>query len=230
MKKRVNIKEIISKMKKNIKNVTIKTFHFNCIQVNTLVIHDETNKAVIVDPGNSNPREDAQLTDYIDKEGLTVTYIINTHPHIDHVVGNNFCKQQFKAPLIAHKAGLPIYEQSPAYGSTFGFTQTEFPNPDQYVIENDYILFGNQKWKVLETFGHADGSICLYDQQNQFVIVGDVLFEGGIGRTDLPTGNYNMLISNIQNKLMTLPDEVLVIPGHADTTTIKIEKETNPYL
>jgi len=230
MKKKINIKEIVSKMKININNTTIKTFHFNFIQVNTLVIHDETNEAVIVDPGNSNPQEDAALLEYIQKENLTIKCIVNTHPHIDHVLGNSFCKKSFNAPLCAHKAGLPIYQQSIAYGSTFGFTQTEFPTPDQFISENDHIIFGYQKWSILETFGHADGSVCFYDAENKYVIVGDVLFEGGIGRTDLPTGNYNMLISNIQNKLMTLPDEVLVIPGHADMTTIQIEKESNPYL
>lgn len=230
MKKKINIQEIVSKMKININNITIKTFHFNFIQVNTLVIHDETNEAVIVDPGNCNPQEDAALLEYIQKENLTVKWIVNTHPHIDHVLGNSFCKKSFNAPLLAHKAGMPIYDQSIAYGSTFGFTQTEFPTPDQFISENDQIIFGYQKWNILETFGHADGSVCFYDPENKFVIVGDVLFEGGIGRTDLPTGNYNMLISNIKNKLMTLPDDVLVIPGHADMTTIENEKESNPYL
>lgn len=230
MKKKINIQEIISKMKIKINDVTIKTFHFNFIQVNTLVIHDETNEAVIVDPGNSNPQEDAALLEYIQNENLKVKYIVNTHPHIDHVLGNSFCKKNFNALLLSHSAGMPIYEQSIAYGSTFGFTQTEFPTPDQFISEKDTLIFGNQKWNIIETFGHADGSICFYDPENKFVIVGDVLFEGGIGRSDLPTGNYNMLISNIQNKLMTLPDDVLVIPGHADTTTIEKEKNTNPYL
>jgi hydroxyacylglutathione hydrolase len=231
MKKKVNLQEIIAKMKQNLNDVTIKTFHFNMIQVNTLVIFDQTLDAVIVDPGNSNPNEDLQLLDYIQKENLNIKYILNTHPHIDHVLGNAFCKKNFpNALLLAHKMGLPIYNQSIAYGSSFGFTQTEFPLPDQYISGNDTILFGNQTWNILETFGHADGSICLYDKHNQFVIVGDVLFEGGIGRTDLPTGNYHLLIDNIKNKLFTLPDETVVIPGHADTTTIIIEKETNPYL
>lgn len=230
MKKKINIQEIISKMKIKINDVTIKTFHFNFIQVNTLVIHDDTKEAVIVDPGNSNPQEDAALLEYIQKENLKIRCIVNTHPHIDHVLGNSFCKKSFNAPLLTHKAGMPIYEQSIAYGSTFGFTQTEFPTPDQFITEKDQIIFGNQKWTIIETPGHADGSVCFYDAENKFVIVGDVLFEGGIGRSDLPTGNYNMLISNIQNKLMTLPEDVLVIPGHADTTTIEKEKNTNPYL
>jgi len=231
MKKKVNLKDIIAKMKQNMNDVTIKTFHFNFIQVNTMVIFDQTLQAVIVDPGNSNPNEDQQLLDFIQKENLKITYILNTHPHIDHVLGNAFCKKMFPdAPLAAHQMGTSIYEQSTAYGASFGFTQTEFPKPDLYLYENDILTFGNQSWKIIEAFGHADGSICFYDQHNQFVIVGDVLFEGGIGRSDLPTGNYQMLIDNIRTKLLTLPDQTIVIPGHADTTTIKIEKETNPYL
>ncbi len=218
-------------MKIKNENLTIKIFHFNFIQVNTMVIFDETLDAMIVDPGNSNPSENEMLFSYIEKEQLQVKWIINTHPHIDHVLGNASCKEKYpEAILAAHEKGNPIYDQSVAYGASFGFNQTQFPKHDQYIVENDLVSCGNNSWKVIEAFGHADGSICLYNEVEKILIVGDVLFEGGIGRTDLPTGNYNLLIDNIKNKLMVLPDDVLVIPGHADTTTIKAEKETNPYL
>jgi glyoxylase-like metal-dependent hydrolase (beta-lactamase superfamily II) len=231
MKKKINLKEIINNMKINRNNLTIKLFHFNFIQVNTMVIFDDTKQAMIVDPGNSNPSENEMLFSYIEKEQLQVKWILNTHPHIDHVLGNAACKSQYpEAVLAANEQGLPIYDQSVAYGASFGFTQTQFPKHDHYLVENDLVQCGNNTWKVIEAFGHADGSICFYNEAEKVLIVGDVLFEGGIGRTDLPTGNYNLLIDNIKNKLMVLPDDVLVIPGHADTTTIKTEKETNPYL
>lgn len=231
MKKKINLKEFINNMKINKNNLTIKLFHFNFIQVNTMVIFDDTLNAMIVDPGNSNPTENDMLFSYIEKENLKVQWILNTHPHIDHVIGNAICKEKFpNAVLTANKEGLFIYDQSIAYGASFGFTETNFPKHDKYITENEMINCGNQHWKVIETFGHADGSVCFYNEEDQILIVGDVLFEGGIGRTDLPTGNFNQLIDNIKNKLLVLPDDVLVIPGHADTTTIKIEKETNPYL
>lgn len=227
----MNLREIFNNMKIKTNNLTIKIFHFNFIQVNTMVIFDDQQNGMIVDPGNSNPSENEMLFNFIVKEKLNIHWIINTHPHIDHVLGNAACKAQFpNAVLAANPHGLPIYNQSVAYGSSFGFTQTDFPDYDRYISENEIITCGNQHWKVLETFGHADGSICLYNEAEKILLVGDVLFEGGIGRSDLPTGNYNLLISNIKNKLMVLPDDVLVIPGHADTTTIKAEKETNPYL
>ena len=172
-------------MKIQKERLTIQIFHFNPVQVNTLVAFDDSKEAVIVDPGNSTPAEDQKLADYIAQNQLTVKMIINTHPHIDHVVGNDFCVKHFKAPLYAHPAGEPIYKNSAAYGLTFGFRQTEYPPIDQELADNQILRWGNQEWKVLETFGHADGSVCFYDEHNQLVIVGDVMFEGGIGRTDL---------------------------------------------
>lgn len=229
-KKKINLKQLIQSMRIQKERLTIQIFHFNPIQVNTLVAYDDSKEAVIIDPGNSTPAEDQKLADYIAQNQLTVKMVINTHPHIDHVVGNQFCVEYFKAPLCAHPAGEPIYKHSPGYGFTFGFMQTKYPPIDLELTDNQIIRWGNQEWKVLETFGHADGSVCFYDERNQLVIVGDVLFEGGIGRTDLPTGNYQLLLHNIHTQLLSLPDETLVIPGHAGTTTIGEEKRSNPFL
>jgi len=230
MKKKINLKEYFESMKLKINNLNIRIFHFNFIQVNTLVCYDETKTGVIVDPGMNTVEEQQMLLNFIAKEGITINYILNTHPHIDHVLGNNFCVSTFQAQLVAHKDGLPIYKQAPAHGASFGFQILDFPIPTRFVNDGDKLWFGNQVWKILYTPGHADGSICFYDEYNKFVIVGDVLFAGSIGRTDLPTGNFQQLIKNINEKLLTLDDEVLVIPGHAETTTIGNEKKTNPYL
>ncbi|MDR2971691.1 MAG: MBL fold metallo-hydrolase [Bacteroidales bacterium] len=230
MKKKINLKQYFEAMKITMNDMTIQIFHFNMIQVNTLVCYDETKEGVIIDPGMSSETEQKRLLDFIANENILVKYIINTHPHIDHVLGNAFCKTEFNAPLVAHKAGLPIYKQAPEHGAAFRFPNYEYPIPDIFIDDNENISFGNQIWKTIYTPGHADGSICLYDKNNNFVIVGDVIFAGSIGRTDLPTGNFKLLIQNITEKLLPLGDDVLVIPGHAETTTLGNEKMNNPYL
>ncbi|MDR0205950.1 MAG: MBL fold metallo-hydrolase [Bacteroidales bacterium] len=230
MKNIINLKEYFEKMKIRIDDLNIRIFHFNMIQVNTLVVYDETRNGVIVDPGMSSKAEEDMLFDFIDKENIVVKYVINTHPHIDHIAGNSYCVKTFNAPLVAHKDGLPIYKSANHHGTSFGFPDSEYPMPDIFACDGDTIAFGNQIWKTLYTPGHVDGSICFYDDNHKFVIVGDVLFAGSIGRTDLPTGNFKLLIQNIQEKLLTLRDDVLVVPGHAETTTIGAEREGNPYL
>jgi glyoxylase-like metal-dependent hydrolase (beta-lactamase superfamily II) len=230
MKKKINLKEYFDAMKLKINDLNIKIFHFNMIQVNTLVCYDETKVGVIVDPGMSSEAEQQMLLDFITKENITVKYIINTHPHIDHVLGNQFCVTTFNAPLVAHEAGLPVYKEAPEHALSFGFPKYNYPMPDIFINENENLSFGNQSWQVLYTPGHVDGSICLFDKKNNLLIVGDLLFAGSIGRTDLPTGNFHLLLQNIKEKLLPLGNEVLVIPGHAETNTIGNEKMNNPYL
>jgi glyoxylase-like metal-dependent hydrolase (beta-lactamase superfamily II) len=230
MKKKINLKEYFEAMKIKINELNIKIFHFNMIQVNTMVCYDETKNGIIVDPGMSSETEQQMLLDFINKENIIVQYILNTHPHVDHVVGNEFCVRAFHAPIVAHEAGLPVYKYATAHGQTFGFPNFPYPTPDLFVNEGDTLSFGNQVWKVIYTPGHCDGSICFYDEKNKIVMVGDVLFAGSIGRTDLPTGNFNQLIQNINQKLIPLGDDILVFPGHEETTTIGKEKMYNPYL
>jgi len=240
MKKKINLKEYFEAMKFKINDLNIKIFHFNMIQVNTVVCYDETKNGVIVDPGMSSKEEEKILLDFITKENIVIKYILNTHPHIDHILGNNFCVKTFKVPLVAHKEGLPIYENATEDARHFGFPICDspplagegggFPKYNMFINEGDSLIFGNQIWKTIYTPGHADGSVCFYDENNKLLIVGDVLFAGSIGRTDLPTGNFHQLIQNIKEKLLPLGNDVLVIPGHAETTTIGNEKMYNPYL
>jgi glyoxylase-like metal-dependent hydrolase (beta-lactamase superfamily II) len=194
-------------------DLTIRIFDFN---VNTLVCYDKTKNGVIVDPGMNSKAEQKMLLDFITKKKIIVKYIINTHPHGDHVAGNAFCVKKFKAPLVAHEAGLPLYNNSGIH---------HIPTYDIIIQDGDDLTFGNQTWQTIYTPGHADGSVCFYDEKNKLVIVGDVLFAGGMGRTDLPTGNFNQLIQNITEKLLSLNDDVIVIPGHDQTTTIGKEKK-----
>ena len=230
MKKKINLKEYFDAMKIKINDLNIRIFHFNMIQVNTLVCYDETKNGVIVDPGMSSAEEQQMLLNFITKENIDVKFVINTHPHIDHVLGNDFCVKQFHAPLVAHEAGLPIYKNAASHAATFGFPIYSYPNPEVFLNDGEELHFGSQIWEIIYTPGHADGSICFYDKKNKLVIVGDVLFTGSIGRTDLPTGNFHQLIQSIKEKLLPLGDDVLVIPGHAGTTSIGNEKINNPYL
>ena len=213
-------------------DLKIRIFVFNQIEVNTLVLYDDTNEAVIVDPGMGSFIERQELADFVLDNGLKIKYIINTHPHIDHVLGNGYCVDVYKAPLLMHEAGMDIYRQAFAYGAAFGLDcdRSDFPAPDRYLKEGDRITFGRQELQVLYTPGHADGSVSLYVLAAGCVIVGDVLFAGSIGRSDLPTGNHSTLIDSIKTQLMTLPDTTVVYTGHGPSTTIGKEKRGNPFL
>lgn len=213
-------------------SLKIKVFNFNMIQVNTLVLYDDTKEAVIIDPGMDNDLDRKMLSDFVNDNALKIKYIINTHPHIDHVLGNGYCVDVYKAPLLMHEAGMAVYNRSIAYGAAFGLDcdKSNFPDPVQYLHEGDRITFGHQDLQVLYTPGHADGSVCLYSSAAGCVIVGDVLFADSIGRSDLPTGNHATLIESIKTKLMTLPEITVVYPGHGPTTTIGSEKRDNPFL
>ena len=213
-------------------DLKIKVFVFNQIEVNTLVLYDDTKEAVVVDPGMGRYIERQELSDFVSENGLKIKYIISTHSHIDHVLGNGYCVDVFKAPLLMHEAGMKIYRRAVAYGAAFGMDcdYSDFPAPDRYIGEGDRICFGRQELQVLYTPGHADGSVSLYAPAAGCVIVGDVLFAGSIGRSDLPTGNHATLIDSIKTKLMTLPDTTVVYTGHGPNTTIGSEKRDNPFL
>ena len=213
-------------------SLKIKVFNFNMIQVNTLVLYDDTKESVIIDPGMDNDLDRKLLSDFVNDNALKIKYIINTHPHIDHVLGNGYCVNSFHVPLLMHEAGLPIYNRSIAYDAAFGMDcdKSDFPAPDRFIQEGERICFGNQELQVMYTPGHVDGSVCLYSSAAGCVIVGDVLFADSIGRSDLPTGNHAALIESIKGKLMTLPEATVVYPGHGPTTTIGSEKRDNPFL
>jgi len=206
----------------NTNDLKIKIFHLDV--VNTLVCYDDTKNGVIVDPGMISKSEQTALLDFIKKKEIVIKYIINTHPHGDHIVGNAFCVKKFNVPLVAHEAGLPLYNRDAT-----GVDVSNCPY-DIKVSDGENLTFGNQTWKILYTPGHANGSICLYDEKNELVIVGDVLFAGSIGRSDFPTGNSDQLMQSINEKLLPLGDDVIVIPGHGETTTIGNEKMNNPFL
>ncbi len=208
----------------------IHSFIFNPFQVNTYVLFDETKECIIIDPACVTKEEEKQLIDFIAENQLKPTQIVLTHPHIDHIVGVTAIKTEFNIPVSGHKNSTEILKQAGFYSMMMGLKEVKSFNLDTLLEDENIVKFGNCKFKVLYTPGHADGSICLYNADENCLLSGDVLFHGGIGRTDLPSGNYSVLITSITEKLMTLPDNTIVYPGHGDTTTIAEEKEMNPYL
>lgn len=221
---------MVRESKLKIVNMEIKTFHFNPIMVNTYIMSDETGEAVIVDPGNCRSYEDVQIQEYVATKNLTIKYLINTHPHVDHIAGNPWCVAKYHPQVLMHEAGMKEYNRAFAYAAVFGFEIEKMPDPDRFLQEGDVVTFGNQKLKVLYTPGHCDGSICLYSAENKVVFTGDLIFELSVGRSDLPTGNEALLQQSIREKIFTLDDEVTILPGHGDPTTVGRERKDNPFI
>ena len=210
--------------------IKIKIFPQNLYQMNTVLLYDETGEGVLIDAGNSSDEELQQIVDFTKQESIQLKKLLNTHGHIDHIVGNKAIIEHFGLKLYAHKAGLVFYETASQYGSSLGITIEDAPKPDVFIEDGDFIEFGNSKLKVLYTPGHADGSVCFYSEAEGMVVVGDVLFQQSIGRTDLPTGDYDLLVESIRTKLYTLPDNTDVFPGHGPSTRISYEKADNPFV
>ena len=209
--------------------LSIQTFTFNPFSENTYVVFDETKEAVIIDPGCYSREEQKELVSYVEAHQLNLKYILNTHGHIDHVLGNDFAKDKFKAPLVISKLDEATMRSVKTYAPLYGFDAYREAEPDKLLVEGDSIEFGNVLWKILFLPGHSAGHIGFYDEKEKVIFSGDVLFEQSIGRTDLPGGNFDTLIQSIHQKLFTLPDEVIVYPGHGPTTTIGEEKISNPF-
>ncbi len=208
----------------------VKIFEFNAFQVNTIVLFDETKECVIIDAACYHESEQNKLKQFIESESLKPVRLLNTHCHIDHILGCNIMSDKFKLDMEIHEAGKPFLAEAVEHGLAFGFTLDPIHAPLKFISEENEITFGNQILKILYTPGHADGSICFISEENNLAIVGDVLFRESIGRTDLPTGDFELLKNSIQNKLFTLPDHYKVIPGHGPETSIGHEKKYNPFV
>ena len=200
--------------------------------INTYVVYDpEEKEAAIIDPGMSRKQEFDALENFIGREGLKVTHLINTHLHIDHAIADNWVKSKYGVPVEAHADDAMLGERIKQQAQMFGVQAEDVAvEIDRPLKEGDIIKIGSGELKVVHVPGHSPGSICLYDEADSFVIVGDALFQGSIGRTDLPGGNHRQLVDAIKNKLLTLPKETMVLSGHGDATTIGREWESNPYL
>ncbi len=210
--------------------ITIKTFAFNPFMVNTYLLFDETREAIIVDAACSDQREEEHLENFLETNSLKLVRNINTHCHIDHILGNVFIEERFGILPEYHPAGESFLIRAKEVGASYGFKVERVPEAGRFLEDNDLIQWGTSSLKVLYTPGHADGSCCLYSKEQGFVITGDVLFRDSIGRTDLPTGNFDLLMESLKEKLFTLPDNTVVYPGHGPETEIGYEKMNNPFI
>ena len=206
----------------------IKTFIFNPIMENTYLLYDETQEAAIIDCGTSNEKEQKRLADFIKDNNLKLKRLLNTHLHFDHILGNQFIFKTY---------GLkPEYNKAEEFSSEFkklniAFSPIKYEPVDaeHFIEHEEEIAFGNTRLKALLTPGHSAGGLSFYSEKDDCVFTGDTLFHHDIGRTDLPGGNYKVLIESIKNYLFTLPENTVVYPGHEEPTTIEEEKSNNPY-
>jgi len=202
---------------------------FNSFGVNTYIVYDDTAECIIVDPANYSEEEDRRLEAYIESQQLKPVLHLNTHCHIDHVLGSRFIREKYNIPFHAHREERELLAKAPMMGEIFGFHVQPLPEPDKYIEHNDTIRFGNSGLRAIHVPGHSRGSLTYYAEAADFAITGDALFEGSIGRTDLPGGNYDTLITSIMNNLFTLPPDTVIWPGHGNSSTIQNEIENNPF-
>lgn len=210
--------------------IKIKQFVFNPFQENTYILYDETGECVIIDPGCYSTEEQEDLVEFIQSNRLAPKYAIITHGHVDHVLGNGFVKNKFGIDILGHPEDMVLLQSAVSHAMMFGLAIDTVPGIDIYLNDNDTVKFGSSELRVIHTPGHSCGGICLYNAEQKFLLAGDTLFKASIGRTDLPGGNYDQLIGNISEKLMTLGDEVTVYSGHGNPSTIGWERQNNPFL
>ncbi|GHT02176.1 MBL fold hydrolase [Bacteroidia bacterium] len=208
----------------------IKLFEFNPVHVNTYLIYDETKEAAIIDCGAFTPEERERVKEYIQFHGLKLKQLLNTHLHFDHILGNHFIYDTYGLKPQYHESeeSMPgLRKQTVIFGLPVDY---EPVSGDHFINDGDSIRFGNTTLKALLTPGHSPGSISYYCEADNCVFTGDALFRHDIGRTDLWGGNEETLISAIKNKLLTLPEDTEIYPGHGPASTVREEKQHNPYL
>ena len=210
--------------------LTVKTFTFNPVQENTYLLYNENKDCCIIDPGCYFQEERDQLKSAIAEAGLTPVLLLNTHGHLDHIFGNKFVFETWGLIPHIHEKEKPVLDGAPSAASRWQLPFDHYQGKLEFIPEDQPVLLGEAQLDVLFTPGHSPGSLSFYYEPGAFVIGGDVLFNGGIGRTDLPGGDYAMLINSIQTKLFTLPDETKVYSGHGPMTTIGLEKMNNPFV
>jgi len=211
--------------------IQFKKFVFNPLQVNCWLVYDESGNCVIFDPSCISNEEQKELSEYIYQKKLKPLAVIITHGHFDHVPGVSFVVEEFGCPFMGHLKDLPLLEFAPQQAGVFGVNMDAPPSRfDRALVHKETLELGHMNFRVLHVPGHSEGSLAFYSQEGGFVIVGDVLFKGSIGRTDLPGGDYNTLINSIRTHLLVLPEGTIVMPGHGPESTVGFEKNSNPFL
>jgi hydroxyacylglutathione hydrolase len=202
--------------------VVVTEFMTNCF----ILGDEETRQALVIDPGGEAER----ILSQIESMGLTVTAVVNTHAHVDHIGALKEIKDTTGALVMMHASELPLLQAASRMGRLFGIRIDQPPDPDRYLGETDQIQCGGISLSVIETPGHSPGGISLVTSDGKYCFAGDTLFAGSIGRTDLPGGDYQTLIASIKTKLLPIGDDVKVLPGHGPATTMGTERRYNPFL
>lgn len=208
----------------------IACLQFNPIQENTYVLWDETMECAVIDAGNSSPREDAALDNFIAEHGLKPVLAANTHGHFDHTLGVGHLKQRYGIPFALSSKDVFLLENAATSGSVFGVKVGAMPSVDRDLDGEQEIRFGNTSLRVLRTPGHTPGHVAFFDAESKSLFTGDTLFRESIGRTDLPGGDYSWIMRSILDVLVPLGDEVHVYPGHGPESTIGHEVLYNPFI
>ncbi len=210
----------------------VKKFEFSLFGVNTYLAIDEvTKKAAIIDAAMQRPGEEIEISDYISENNLEITNIINTHLHLDHCFGANWVKRTYGVKLMAAQPDAILGKIIPQQYQMFGIKPVnETVDIDVNLTDGDIIEIGESTLKVISTPGHTQGGICLYDEKDKLLFSGDTIFYGSVGRTDLPGGNQMQLIKSIRDKILTLPSDVRILPGHGNYTTVGYEQHHNPFV
>ncbi|MDR2936365.1 MAG: MBL fold metallo-hydrolase [Rikenellaceae bacterium] len=203
---------------------------FNSFQENTYVLWDDTNESVIVDAGNGNPREDAVLEKFIRERNLKPVFAINTHGHIDHILGVGCVKETHAVPFAMHGSDAFLLDTAAGHARLYGMEIAAVPEIDIDLSRETEIRFGNTLLEVIHTPGHSPGCVCLFDRENKIMLTGDTLFKESIGRTDLPGGDYRQIMNSLFRKIIPLGGDVRVYPGHGPSTSIGREVQNNPFI
>ena len=203
---------------------------FNPFQENTYIIAAPSGECIIIDPGCFDRSERQELKDFVVTRQLKPVRLLNTHCHIDHVLGNAFVSKEYGLGLEIHKGEIPVLESGLMVSNMYGVPYEVSPAPTSFLEEGDEVVLDGHTLQVLFTPGHSPASICFYNQADGWVIGGDVLFFESIGRTDLPGGDHASLLKSIREKLFVLPNETIVYPGHGQETKVGYEKMFNPWL
>jgi glyoxylase-like metal-dependent hydrolase (beta-lactamase superfamily II) len=210
--------------------LNVQSFTFNPVQENTYVLYNEQKECCIIDPGCYFAGEETELKGFIEDHGLKPVYLLNTHCHLDHIFGNRFIQKTYGLTLHLHRLEKAVLELGPASGALWQLPFDNYDGEYIFIDEPDVIKLGKDVLHVLFTPGHSPGHVCFYDKESKFLIGGDLLFNGSVGRTDLPGGDFATLEQSIKTKLYTLHEDVIVYPGHGESTMIGDELKTNPFV
>ncbi|MFI3331388.1 MAG: MBL fold metallo-hydrolase [Rikenellaceae bacterium] len=208
----------------------IAVFSFNPFGENTYVLMDDTKECIVVDAGNYSAKEDNALINYIRDNELKPVMALNTHGHVDHILGVSFVKQEFNVPFAMHSDDMSILNSSKEHGAMYGFDVKQIPSVEIDLKDKTEVSFGETVLKIIHTPGHTPGGVCIFVEQQNILITGDTLFKESIGRTDLPGGDYYAIMDSIINKIIPLGDEVKFYPGHGPASSLGHETLNNPFV